>query len=251
VELDGKVALVTGGGTGLGRVISGRLAREGMNVMVHYSRSESDARETVEMLRGLGVQADMVRADLGGSAPAPVVDRMVEDVVARFGRLDLLVNNAGATRPVPFPDLEGVTEADWDAVLNINTKTPFFATRAAARIMRRNGGGHVINTASLAGVRAVGGSSMAYAVSKAAMIHLTKCLAGALAPDVRVNAVAPGLLRTRWIAHFSDAQLKRIGEQTPLRKVTDLDDAASVYVMLARNESMTGQVISVDAGLSL
>lgn len=251
MELDGKVALVTGGGTGLGRVISGRLAREGMNVMVHYSRSESDARETVEMIRGLGVQADMVRAELGGSAPAAVVDRMVEDVVARFGRLDLLVNNAGATRPVPFPDLEGVSEADWDAVLNINTKTPFFATRAAARIMRRNGGGHVINTASLAGVRAVGGSSMAYAVSKAAMIHLTKCLAGALAPDVRVNAVAPGLLRTRWIAHFSDAQLKRIAEQTPLRKVTDLDDAASVYVMLARNESMTGQVISVDAGLSM
>jgi 3-oxoacyl-[acyl-carrier protein] reductase len=251
VELQGKVALVTGGGTGLGRVVASRLAREGMNVAVHYSRSEADARETVEALRAAGVEADMVRADLGTPAPAAIVDRMVDQVVNRFGRLDLLVNNAGATRPVPFPDLEGVSEADWDAVLNINTKAPFFATRAAARVMRRNGGGQVINTASLAGVRAVGGSSLAYAVSKAAMIHLTKCLATALAPDVRVNAVAPGLLRTRWIASFSEEQLRRIGELTPLRKVTDLDDAASAYVMLARNESMTGQVISVDAGLSL
>ncbi len=250
MDLKGKVALITGGGTGLGRIIAQQLAREGMHIAIHYSRSQHDALDTVEVLQEIGVQAQTVQADL--NAPTAVADskRMVEDVAHHFGRFDLLINNAGTTKAVPFPHLDKLDEADWDTVLNVNTKAPFFTTQAAVPIMRQNGGGHVINTTSISGIRAIG-SSIAYAVSKAGTIHLTKCLAAALAPDIRVNAVAPGFLHTRWVANFTDEQIQFITLQAPLKKATDLEDTAAVYVMLARNESMTGQVITVDAGVTL
>lgn len=250
MEMKGKVALITGGGTGLGRIIAQQLAREGMHIAIHYSRSEDDARDTVKVLQEMGVQAEAVQADL--NAPTAVADskRMVEYVAGHFGRLDLLINNAGTTRSVPFPDIGELDEADWDAVLNVNTKAPFFTTQAAVSIMRQHGGGHIINTASIAGIRA-SGSSIAYAVSKAGTIHLTKCLAAALAPDIRVNAVAPGFLHTRWVANFTDEQIQLVTQQASLKKAADLEDVAAAYVMLARNESMTGQVIIVDAGVTL
>lgn len=251
VDLKNKVALITGGGTGLGRIIAQQLAYEGMHIAIHYAHSQDDARETVDKLQAFGVQAQIVQADL--NAPTVVVDtrRMVEDVANHFGRLDLLINNAGITKAVPFSHLDGLGEEDWDTVLNVNTKAPFFITQAAVPIMRQTGGGHVINTASISGIRANGGSSIAYAVSKAGMIHLTKCLATALAPDIRVNAVAPGFMSTRWSANFTDKQLQYVVQQAPLKRATDLHDVAAVYIMLARNESMTGQVITVDAGATL
>jgi NAD(P)-dependent dehydrogenase (short-subunit alcohol dehydrogenase family) len=133
----------------------------------------------------------------------------------------------------------------------VNVKAPFFVTQAAASVLRQGGGGQVINTTSISGLRARGGSSIAYSVSKAATIHLTKCLATALAPSVRVNAVAPGLMRTRWLANFDDAALARATAQTPLGRLSDLDDVARVYLMLAQNESITGEVIVIDAGITL
>jgi 3-oxoacyl-[acyl-carrier protein] reductase len=250
VDIQGKVALITGGGTGLGRVIAQQLARAGMQIAIHYAHSEQEARETVEEIQQLGVRAMAVQADLNGSALAASCKRMVEEVPDHFGRLDLLINNAGTTRGVPFADLDALTEADWENVLNVNTKAPFFTAQAAAPIMRRTGGGQIINTASIAGLGTTA-SSIAYAVSKAGMIHLTRCLAVALAPAIRVNAVAPGLLPTRWNANFTEERLQQVTRQTPLQKVTDLEDTAAVYVMLARNESMTGEVITVDAGLML
>jgi 3-oxoacyl-[acyl-carrier protein] reductase len=249
--IKGKVALITGGGTGLGRVIAQHLAREGMHIAIHYSRSRQDALETVRILQEPGVQAMVVQADLNAATAVAESKRMVEGVAAHFGRLDLLINNAATTRAVPFPDIDKVLESDWDTVLNVNTKAPFFTTQAAAPIMRQNGGGQIINTASISGIRARGGSSIAYSVSKAGTIHLTKCLATTLAPDIRVNAVAPGILPTRWNANFTDEQLQLITQQAPLKKATDLDDTAAVYVMLARNESITGQVITVDAGVTI
>jgi len=179
------------------------------------------------------------------------VRRLIDEVTTHFGRLDLVVNNAGVTRAVPFPNLDQVTLDDWDLVLDVNAKAPFFVAQAAAPALRRSGGGQIINTASISGLRASGGSSIAYSVSKAATIHLTRCLATALGPDLRVNAVAPGLMRTRWLAHFDDAQLARATAQAPLRRTADLDDTADAYSMLARNESITGQVIVVDAGITL
>jgi 3-oxoacyl-[acyl-carrier protein] reductase len=250
MDIRGKVALITGGGTGLGRVIAQQLAREGMQIAIHYSRSEQEARDTVREVQELGVKALTVQADLNTPALVDNCKRMVEEVADHFGRLDLLINNAGTTRGVPFPDLDALNEADWNNVLNVNTKAPFFTAQAAAPIMRRNGGGQIINTASIAGLGTTA-SSIAYAVSKAGMIHLTRCLAVALAPTIRVNAVAPGVLTTRWNINFSAERLQQITQQTPLRKVTDLEDTAAVYVMLARNESITGEIITVDAGVTL
>ncbi len=250
-KLKGKVALVTGGGTGLGAVIVKHLAEAGMAVAVHYGHSEREAHEVVESVRALGGSARAFRAELDGEEMVRNVHALVEHVGEAFGRLDLVVNNAAVTRAIPFPNLDDVTFADWDRVMNVNAKAPFFVAQAAVPVLRSNGGGQIINTASISGIRARGGSSIPYSVSKAATIHLTKCLATALAPDIRVNAVAPGLMRTRWLAHFDDAQLARATEMTPLRRTADLDDTARAYVMLAHNESMTGEVIVVDGGITL
>ncbi|HEV8550903.1 MAG TPA: SDR family oxidoreductase [Polyangiaceae bacterium] len=251
MDLKNKVALVTGGGTGLGAVIVEKLAREGMALAVHYGHSEAEARQTVTRARELGVRAEAFRAELNGAAMVQEIPRLIAQVAETFGRLDLVVNNAATTRAVPFPELDGVTFEDWDSVMNVNVKAPFFVAQAAVPVLRRSGGGQIINTTSISGIRARGGSSIAYSVSKAAAIHLTKCLATAVAPDVRVNSVAPGLMRTRWLANFDDAQIAAATAQAPLKRTSDLDDTANAFVMLAHNESMTGHVIVVDAGITL
>jgi len=250
MNLTGKVALITGGGTGLGAVVARHLAREGMSLVVQYSRSRREAEDTVASLQALGVRAELEQAELRGPELATNAARLIERTVSQLGRLDLVVNNAGTTRAVPFEDLASVTLQDWDQVLDLNTKAPFFVAQAAAPYLRQNQG-QIINTASISGIRARGGSSIAYSVSKAALIHLTKCLATALSPAVRVNAVAPGLMKTRWLAHFSDEQLARAAAQSPLQRTADLDDTAAVFTLLAKNASMTGQVVGVDAGNTL
>jgi 3-oxoacyl-[acyl-carrier protein] reductase len=251
MDLKGKVALVTGAGTGLGAVITRELARAGMAVGVHYGHSAAEAEAVVRAARESGVPARGFQADLAGDDLVRDVSQLIDAAAQTFGRLDLVVNNAATTRAVPFARLDDVTLVDWDAVLNVNVKAPFFVAQAAAAVMRQGGGGQIINTASISGIRARGGSSIAYSVSKAATIHLTKCLATALAPDVRVNAVAPGIMRTRWLAHFDDAALAQATAQTPLRRFSDLDDTARVYLMLAQNESITGEVVVVDGGITL
>ncbi len=246
MELQGKVALITGGGTGLGREISLQLAREGMKIAISYSRSQEEAQETVAELLEMGVEAKAFQADV--SVPAQI-RTMIEEVDRTFGRLDLLINNAGTTRFVPMSDLDALKEEDWDELFAVNTKAVFFAAQAVAPLMRRNGGGQIINTASIAGLQPIG-SSMPYAVSKAALIHLTKCLAVALAPEIQVNAVAPGFLLTRWGAKFGEERIKEITQAALLKRKTELDDTAAAYVMLAKNGSITRQIITVDAGLS-
>jgi 3-oxoacyl-[acyl-carrier protein] reductase len=247
MDLTGKVALVTGGGTGLGREISLKLAAEGMRLAISYSRSADEADETVGLAREAGGQATAIRADLASTEEAA---RLVGDVEREYGRLDLLIHNAGTTRFIPFADLDAVTEEAWDHLMNVNARSAFFLAQAAAPIMRRTGGGQIITTSSVAGLSPAG-SSLPYAVSKAALIHLTKCLAVALAPDIRVNTVAPGLLMTRWVAGFSGERLEAMSQAALLKKPTDVPDVADAFVMLAKNESITGQVIVVDAGISL
>ncbi len=248
--LSGKVVLVTGGGTGLGAVIARHFARAGADVAVHYSRSEREARATVAALEELGVRAEAVRAELSGTAATSDIANMIERVASVFGRLDVVVNNAAATRAVAFPDLAGLSAADWDLVLDVNTKAPFLVAQAALPLLKKSGG-QIINTTSIFRLRARGGSSIAYSVSKAAAIHLTKCLATALAPEIRVNAVAPGIMQTRWLANFSEAQIASAVEQAPLKRLTGLDDTAKLYVMLAQKPSITGQILVVDAGISV
>jgi 3-oxoacyl-[acyl-carrier protein] reductase len=245
MELTGKTALITGGGTGLGREIALRLAGRGMHIGVGYSRSRNDAESTAAEIRSKGVQAVALQADLSSTAESA---KLIESFAEEFGRLDLLIHNAGTTRFVPFSNLEAIDEAAWDEIFAVNTRSAFFLARAAAPLMRRNGGGQIITTSSIAGLSAAG-SSLPYSVSKAALIHLSKCLATALAPDIRVNSVAPGLLITRWVDGFPPERLELMAEKALLKKNTDVGDTAAAFVMLAENESITGQTIVVDAGL--
>jgi len=247
MDLKGKVAIVTGGGTGMGKAISTLLAAAGASVAVNYSRSEADAVATAEELTAAGVEAVPIRADVSVAAD---VAAMVEQTERQLGRVDILVNNAGHTKFVPMNDLDAMPEYEWDRIMDVNVKGIWLCTKAAAPAMRRAGGGSVVNVTSIAGLKVVG-SSMAYAVSKAAAIHLTKCLAAALAPDVRVNSVAPGLVVTRWWAHAGEERLKQMAESMPLKHSVTPEQVATTTLELLRNESITGQTIALDAGALL
>jgi 3-oxoacyl-[acyl-carrier protein] reductase len=247
MELKGKTALVTGGGTGLGRSISLLLAKEGMNLAINYSKSRDDAEKTAREAAAFGVKTVTIQADV--SVPEQA-EKMIAETEKAFGRLDLLVNNAGTTKFVQFKDLDGLSEDDWTRLFRTNSMSCFFTSRAAAKVMRKTGGGHIVNTVSIAGLKP-SGSSIAYAVSKAAQIHVTKCLAVALAPEIKVNGVAPGLLLTRWASGFSPEQVETMKNTTLLKKTTDVEECAAMYVALAKNDSMTGQIVVVDAGQAI
>jgi 3-oxoacyl-[acyl-carrier protein] reductase len=247
MALTDRVALVTGGGTGLGRAISLALAEAGCDVAINYSRSEHDAQETAGAVQERGRRALAVRASVADDG---AVRRMVEQVVGELGGLDVLVNNAGTTRYVPLADLEGLTDEVWETILATNLKGPFFCARAAAPHLRRSGRGKIVNTASNSAFRPTG-SSIAYMCSKAALVMLTKALASALAPDVQVNAIAPGWLATRWVdVHLPPDVRERVlsNAATP---PADLEECARVAVMLASTDSITGETIIIDRGTSL
>jgi 3-oxoacyl-[acyl-carrier protein] reductase len=244
MNLSGKVALVTGGGTGLGKEICLQLAARGCHVAVNYSRSESDAAETVRRIDALGRRAISVRADVAASVD---VQAMVDRVVSELGSLQILVNNAGMTVFVPFADLEALKEEDWDRIQAVNTKGMWLCSKAAAPYIKKAGGGRIVSTTSVSGVRA-GGSSMAYAVSKAGMQMLSRCLAQALAPDITVNTIAPGLMETRWSAGWGAEALERMANEAPLKRHPTLKDIASGVVFLCENDSMTGQTLVIDSG---
>jgi 3-oxoacyl-[acyl-carrier protein] reductase len=244
MQLAGKVALVTGGGNGLGKEISLQLARKGVDVAVNYSRSADDANQTVAEIKALGRKAIAVQADVSKSAE---VKRMVDTVVEQLGGLQILINNAGTTVFVPMADLDGISEDDWDRVQDVNVKGSWLCTKAAAPHMKKAGEGRVILTTSISGLRA-GGSSMAYAVSKAGMQMLSRCLALALAPEVTVNTVAPGIMDTRWGLRWGQEALDRMAREAPLKRYPSLEDIAAGAVFLCENDSMTGQTLVIDAG---
>jgi len=246
MDLKGRAVLVTGGATGLGREISLELARRGADVGIVYSKSQADAESTVGDLRALGIRSETYQADVADSS---AVRRAVDAAVADFGRLDMLVNDAGTTKFVPFQDLEGVAEEDWDRLMAVNAKGPWLMAKAAAPGLKESRGS-ILNVASVAGFRP-GGSSLAYCVSKAALIHLTSCLAVALAPEVRVNGIAPGLFLSRWTAGFSDERIQGMVDRTPLKRTTGIEDLARMAVEIACNESMTGAMVVVDSGIAL
>ena len=244
MDLSGKVAIVTGGGTGIGKAISEALAAAGAHVAVNYSRSEGDAEATARELRERGVRSIAVRANVASSAD---VTAMIERTVGDLGRLDLLVNNAGTTKFVPFKDLDGIDEESWDRIMAVNVKGTWLCCKAAAEPMRRSGGGAIVNISSVAAFGPTG-SSLAYSVSKAAVVHLTRGLALALAPEIRVNSVAPGLVLTRWHDYMTDEQRDAGRDRAPLKRTVTPEEIATVTVECLRNDSLTGQTITVDAG---
>jgi 3-oxoacyl-[acyl-carrier protein] reductase len=241
-----KVALITGGATGIGKAVALGLAARGIDVAVNYSRSESDARETAAEVEKLGVSCLLQKADVADDSQ---VRLMVESAVSHFGRLDYLVNSAGVTDYVDFDDLEGLKEEYWDRALAVNVKGLFFACRAASPHLKK-AKGSIVNITSIAGITGKG-SSMAYAASKAAAISLTKSLALSLAPDVRVNSVAPGIVLTRWVAGRED-HIKRLGAGTPLGRVCGPEDVAEAVLPLLLSTGMiTGKTLVVDGGVTL
>jgi len=233
--LKGKVALITGSATGIGKAAALRLAKEGVHITVNYSKSEKEA---------LGVKCLLVQATVSDDSQ---VRAMVQQTIETFGRLDLLVNNAGVTNFVQHDDLEGLKEEYWDRVMDVNVKGMFFCCRAAAPELKKQRG-CIVNITSVAGITGLG-SSIAYAASKAAAISLTKSLARVMAPEVRVNSIAPGIVQTRWVAGQED-HVSRLAEGTPLGRVATAEDVADVvYSVVAHSHFVTGETIKVDGGM--
>ena len=241
--LQDQVALVTGGGKRLGRAIALTLGGAGADVIVNYYQSRVGALATVKEITALGVRAAALRADV--SRP-PQVAAMFRAVEKGFGRLNLLVNNAGVFFPKKWDELE---EKDFDRVLGANLKGTFFCAQAAARMMMRQGQGNIINISSLGGLQAWP-SYIHYCASKAALISLTRSLAKALAPTIRVNSVAPGTIL--FPDEERDATIRKIIRATPLRQAGSAEDIAQMVLFLAtRSEFITGQVFAVDGGKSI
>ncbi|TDF89746.1 SDR family NAD(P)-dependent oxidoreductase [Paenibacillus piri] len=246
MDLQGKTVLITGAATGIGRAIALCLAKEGANVAVNYSKSASDAEVTKSEVEKHNVRALVIQADVGNKEE---VERMVEQTIAYFGTIDVLINNAGTTQFIPLHDLDGLLEEHWDHILNVNVKGMFFASRACASELRRNKG-CIVNITSIAGFNGAG-SSIAYAASKAAGISLTKSFARVLAPDVRVNSIAPGIVITRWV-DGREEHVKQYSDKTLLGRPAYPEDVAELTAAVIRGgDFITGQTLVVDGGWSL
>ena len=245
MELQGTVAVVTGATGGLGQRISRALATQGVHIAGIYQQSAESANALVAEWSALGPRSAAFQADVTDPAS---VQQMVERVLAAFGRIDILVNNAAYNQLVPFKDLDAMTLELWERILRINATAPFLCVKAVAPVMQRQKRGRIVNVTSVAGL-APSGSSIAYAVSKAALTHLTRCLAVALGPEIAVNAVAPGLLRgTKMTARLSPDFVERGLKQSALQKYVDLDDVADQVVTFCRSDSTTGQALVIDSG---
>ena len=246
MELRGTVALVTGGNGGLGQRICHALAAEGANIAVVYAKSQEQATGVARDLTSRHqIDAAAFACDI---VDAAAIERLIGDVEKRFGRIDILVNDAAYNKSIPFPDLDGLTPELWDKILAVNLTGPMRLTKAVAPVMKAQGRGRIVNIASVAGLGPTG-SSIAYAVSKAGLIHLTRCMAVALAPETLVNCVAPGLLEgTRATSNLRPEQVERAASGSLLKKAADKDDCAQMVVAMCRTETMTGQTIVIDAG---
>ena len=189
-ELEGKVSLVTGGSGDIGSAIAKRLGQSGSTVVITYVGAEDLANQTVDEIKAEGGNASALRLD---QRDPNEIEAIISQVSQDQGRLDILVNNAAWNIGIPFPNLEELTAEIWDRVLETNLRAPFLLARAAASLLKADGGGHIVNISSAGGI-SPGSSSIAYSSSKAGLNHLTRCLAVAMSPDVAVNCVAPGLV---------------------------------------------------------
>jgi 3-oxoacyl-[acyl-carrier protein] reductase len=246
MDLKGAVALVTGGNGGLGQRICHALAREGVHIAVMYAQSREQAEGVArELASKYQTNAVAFACDITDGA---AVQKLVGDVTKRFGRLDILVNDAAYNKSIQFADLDNLTLEVWDKIMAVNLTGPMRLTKAVAPVMKAQGRGRIINIASVAGLGPTG-SSIAYAVSKAGLIHLTRCMAVALAPETLVNCVAPGLLEgTRATSNLRPEFIERSASSALLKKAADKDDCADMVVTMCRTETMTGQTVVIDSG---
>jgi len=246
MDLAGKVAFVTGASGGLGRVIAEHLAAAGVHIAIGYRTGQERAEATADAVAAQGVGATLIAFDQADPAS---IDAAVAAVVRDLGSLDILVNNAAVAKGVPFPDLEALTPDLWDWTMTANLRGPYLLARAAAPHLKANGAGRVVNVAAMAGLKPMG-ASIAQATSKAGLIHMTRCLAVAMAPDVTVNCVAPGLMEgTVLTANIPDAFRDGFRSQSVLGRTTSLQDVAGQVVQYCRSDAVTGQTAVIDGGV--
>jgi NAD(P)-dependent dehydrogenase (short-subunit alcohol dehydrogenase family) len=254
VDLNGRVALVTGGAGGIGGATARSFAKAGVSgVAVNFRKSAKEAETLAAEIEGGGVKALAVQANVQSDDQ---VRRMMEQIRAHFGRLDILVNNAGVTHWVKLSDLEGLTDQIWDEILDVNVKGAFRCARAAAPMLAKHHG-MIVNVSSISGVLSPSTiSSLPYGTAKAALIYMTKGLAVALAPEIRVNCVAPAFTDTPWMSEHYGAEYQRVIAQAsasfPLRRIASPQDiAGAILGLVTGGDFITGQTLIVDGGLSL
>jgi len=251
MKSDKPVALVTGAATGIGRSAAVALARNGYDVVVNFSRSEEAAKISAGAAEAAGAQTLVYRCDVSDDA---CVRAMLAATEKEFGRLDVLINNAGTTVDVAPKNLAGMKVEDWNRVFNVNVLGVFLVTRAAVPLLKKSPNGCIVNTCSIAGLRP-SAQPLPYAASKAAVANLTKTLANALGPEIRVNAVAPGWIEGDWmkrtLAENYDGLMARRAKYTPLKRCCTEDDVAdSMLSLVLYNRFVTGEILIVDGGFS-
>lgn len=246
MKIDGAVALVTGGSGGLGRSICKALAESGVSLAVGYMDGGERAADVCESIKASGGKAIAVKMDQSDESS---VANAVAEVMDSFGSLDILVNNAAMAKGVPFADLEALSSEIWDTTMQVNLRGPWLVSKHAAPHLKSSVWGQIVNVAAMAGMKPMG-ASIAQSVSKAGTIQLTRCLAVALAPDVAVNCVAPGLMEgTELTKNISDAFLETFKSQSVLGATASLEDVAGQVVQFCRSETITGQTLVIDGGV--
>lgn len=253
MDMQNGVAIVTGSSSGVGAACARQLADLGAHVVINYSRNEEGALATQAACEELGAETLVVKADVSDDDQCRSLAAAAEE---RWGRIDALVNNAGTTKFVPHPDLEGLSREDFLRVYAVNTVGPFMMTRAVVPAMKRGQRGSIVNVSSIAGVMGVG-SSIAYAASKGALNTMTLSLARALGPDIRVNTICPGFIQGDWLRgglgdEAYEASKRRVEETSPLRVASSPDDiAAGVLYFITGADVVTGETLIMDGGSHL
>ncbi len=252
MDIEGWAVIVTGGGTGVGAAAAERLAGSGARVIVNYSRSREEAEATAAACREAGGEAVAVQGDVASEDDCR---RLAQEAISRWGRIDGLINSAGTTVFRPGNDFDTLSQEDFQRIYSVNVVGAFLMTRAVSAQMKSQGRGSVVNISSIAGVMGVG-SSIAYAASKGALNTLTLSLARALAPEIRVNTVAPGFITGRWwrekMGEGYDKMVANTEAATPLKRAGTPDDMAAAAVwLLCGDVNITGEILISDAGMHL
>ncbi len=246
MELRNKVVIITGGGTGIGKATALKLAAKGAKVVINYSQSEKEAVEVVNRIKQIGGKAFAYRANVGIEKE---VNDMVSQTVTLFGTVDGLVNNASITAQIAMDHIDAVTDEVWDSLFSVNVKGMFHCVKAVVPYMKKQQSGVIVNMGSVAGMTGIG-SSIPYSATKAAIHTMTRSLAIALAPCIRVNCISPGAVDTRWWSG-NEEKMYQLAGNLPLKRISTPDDIAEAILFQLTQESVTGQVFTIDNGQTL